>query len=113
MFTSVEALAGQLGHAINGYTVTNYAELRRRWPHLDCRLAINPGTPGGAYMSVESLPEAATGDVTVPTLAELYAASEEEAAEEARLQALYAAGDYPDEGGTSTGTWSGCSTRSC
>lgn len=97
VFTSVEALAGQFGHAIDGYTITNYPELRRKWPDPQWRLAINPGTPVDAYLSVDSLAEAAMGDVTVPTMAELYAASEQEAQEDARLRALRDAGDYPDE----------------
>jgi hypothetical protein len=97
VFTSVQALAGQFGGAVNGYTVTNYAELRRKWPDPQWRLAINPGTPVDAYLSIEGVEEAAVGDVTVPTLAELATAAEEDETVEAELRALQAAGDYPDD----------------
>ena len=97
VFTSVEALAGQYGHMINGYTVTTYAELRRKWPNPEWRLAINPGTPVDAYMPIEGVEEAATGDVEVSLLAELYVASGEEHLEDERLRALQQAGDYPDD----------------
>jgi hypothetical protein len=95
VFTSVQALAGQFAGAINGYTITNYAELRRKWPDPEWRLAINPGTPVDAYLSIESVEEAAVGDVVVPTMAELTEAAEEDEGIEQELQALYAAGDYP------------------
>ncbi|WP_229071633.1 SseB family protein [Actinoplanes sp. DH11] len=97
VFTSVQALAGQLRGAINGYTVTTYAELRRKWPDPEWRLAINPGTPIDAYLSVESVEEAAIGDVTVPTLAELAEAAEADVGAELEMQALRAEGDYPDD----------------
>ena len=97
VFTSVEALAGQFGHAVNGYTVTNFAELRRKWPDPDWRLAVNPGTPVDAYLSVDSFAEAAMGEVVVPTMSELAAAAEEEADTEQLLRERHAAGDYPDD----------------
>lgn len=97
VFTSVEALAAQFGHAVDGYAVTNYAELRRKWPNPEWRLAVNPGTPVDAYLSIDAVEEAATGDVTVPTMAELAASSAEEAAEEERLRALRDAADHPDD----------------
>lgn len=97
VFTSVEALAGQFSGAVNGYTITNYGELRRKWPDLEWRLAINPGTPIDAYLSIESVEGAAVGDVAVPTLAELTTAAEEDAAVEQELRALYEAGDYPED----------------
>ncbi len=97
VFTSVEALAGQFGHAINGYTITTFAELRRKWPHPDWRLAINPGTPVDAYLSVDSFAQAAMGDVIVPTMSELVTAAEEEADTEQMLRERQAAGDYPDD----------------
>jgi hypothetical protein len=97
VFTSVEALAAQFGHAVDGYTVTTYAELRRKWPDPQWRLAVNPGTPVDAYLAIEGVEDAATGDVTVPTMAELYDASAQEAEEDARLRALQAAADYPDD----------------
>jgi hypothetical protein len=94
VFTSVEALAGQFGHAINGYTITNAAELRRKWPHPDWRLAVNPGTPVDAYLSVDAFAEAAMGDVVVPTMSELVAAAEEEEENERLLRERHAAGDH-------------------
>jgi hypothetical protein len=97
VFTSVAALAAQFGHAVNGYTVTTIAELQRKWPDPQWRLAINPGTPVDAYLSVESFTEAAMGDVVVPTMAELVAAAAEEAETEQRLQERYAAGSYPHD----------------
>lgn len=97
VFTSVEALAGRFGHAVNGYTITNFAELRRKWPDPDWRLAVNPGTPVDAYLSVDSFAEAAMGEVVVPTMSELVTAAEDEADTEHRLRGLHAAGDYPDD----------------
>ncbi|MFC4145216.1 SseB family protein [Micromonospora mangrovi] len=97
VFTSVPALAAQFGGAVNGYTVTNYAELRRKWPDPQWRLAVNPGTPVDAYLSIEAVEEAAVGDVTVPTLAELATAAEEDEQAEAELRAVQAAGNYPDD----------------
>jgi SseB protein N-terminal domain len=97
VFTSVQALAAQFAGAINGYTITNYAELRRKWPDPQWRLAINPGTPVDAYLAIESVEEAAVGDVEVPTMAELAEAAEQDEAAEQELQALYAAGDYADD----------------
>lgn len=97
VFTSVQALAGQFAGAVNGYTVTSYSELRRKWPDPQWRLAINPGTPIDAYLSVESVEQAAVGDGGVPTLAELAEEAEEDAAVEQELAELHAAGDYPDD----------------
>ncbi|GLW32369.1 SseB family protein [Actinoplanes regularis] len=97
VFSSVESLARQFGHAIDGYVVTTYAELRRKWPNPEWRLAINPGTPIDAYLPVEDLAGAAVGDRVVPTLAELVETSVEEDLQEARLRALHEAGDYPDD----------------
>ncbi|MBO3737745.1 SseB family protein [Actinoplanes flavus] len=95
VFTSVRALAAQFGHAVNGYTVTSYAELRRKWPDPQWRLAINPGTPIDAYLAVEGVERAAVGDVTVPTLAELAEEAEQDEIAEQELRALQAAGDHP------------------
>ncbi|BCY06449.1 SseB family protein [Actinoplanes sp. L3-i22] len=97
VFTSVEALARQYGQVIDGYTVTNYAELRRKWPDPEWRLAINPGTPIDAYLPVEVLADAAVGDVTIPTLDEMVTEGTADEAMEAELRTLQAAGDYPDE----------------
>jgi hypothetical protein len=97
VFTSVEALVAQFRGAINGYTVTNYAELRRKWPNPAWRLAINPGTPVDAYVSIDGLAEAALGDTVVPTLAELARAAEEEWVTDERLQQRHAEADYPDD----------------
>lgn len=97
VFTSVEALAANLGHAIDGYVVTNYSELRRKWPHPDWRVALNPGTPLDAYFGIEAVEGAATGDTPVPTIQDLYLGAAEDLADEERLRALYEAGDYPDD----------------
>lgn len=97
VFTSVRALAARAGRAYDSYTVTNYLELRRKWPDPDWRLAINIGTPLDAYMPVEAIAEAAVGDLEVPTAAELMAAAEEEVAYDEALRGLRDAQPYPDE----------------
>lgn len=97
VFTSVQALARQFAGAVNGYTMTNYSELRRKWPDPQWRLAINPGTPIDAYLSVENVERAAVGDLAVPTLAELAEAAEQDETDEQELRALQAAGDYPED----------------
>ncbi|WP_157441960.1 SseB family protein [Actinoplanes awajinensis] len=96
VFTSVEALGRRFGHAVDGYTVTSFAELRRKWPDPDWRLAVNPGTPIDAYLPVESLADAAVGDLAVPVLGELVTAAGEAVAAEDELRARQAAGHYPD-----------------
>ncbi|WIM97999.1 SseB family protein [Actinoplanes oblitus] len=98
VFTSVRALAAQFGHAIDGYTVTNYAELRRKWPHPEWRLAIDPGTPLAVFLPVEDLAEAAVGDLRVPSLAEVAAEAAEDLGAEDDMWARHqAAGDYPQD----------------
>ncbi len=97
VFTSVQALAAQLRGAVDGYTVTNYAELRRKWPDPLWRLAINPGTPVDAYLPVEAVAEAAMGDAIVPTLSELVVAAAEEEDLEERLAERHATAAYPEE----------------
>jgi hypothetical protein len=71
VFTSVEALARQADTAADAYTVTNYPELRHKWPDPSWRLAVNPGLPLDAYVPIEAVAGAATGEVTVPTMAEV------------------------------------------
>ncbi|BCJ45194.1 hypothetical protein GCM10010168_69950 [Actinoplanes ianthinogenes] len=101
VFTSVQALAAQFGHAVDGYTVTNYAELRRKWPHPEWRLAIDPGTPLAAFLPVEDLAEAAVGDLRVPTLAEVAAEAAEDLGAEDDMWARHqAAGAYPEDDAT-------------
>jgi SseB protein N-terminal domain len=98
VFTSVQALAAQFGHAVDGYTVTNYAELRRKWPHPEWRLAIDPGTPLAAFLPVDDLAEAAVGDLHVPTLTEVAAdAAEDLGAEDDMWARHQAAGEYPED----------------
>jgi SseB protein N-terminal domain len=97
VFTSWQALAAQFRGAVDGYTITNYAELSRKWPNPAWRLAINPGTPLDAYLTVQSVADAAVGDVEVPTLPEMARAAQEDEAIERRLRERQAAGDYPDD----------------
>lgn len=75
VFTSLEGLASLTAAAADGYTETTYAELRRKWPDPLWRLAVNVGSPIDAYLPVESVPAAALGEVTVPTVAEVVAES--------------------------------------
>ncbi len=69
VFTSVRSLASTVGPAVTGYTVTGYDELARRWPEPSWRLAVNPGTPVDAWVTLAALAEAADGARVVPTLA--------------------------------------------
>ncbi|GAA4599556.1 hypothetical protein BJY16_003118 [Actinoplanes octamycinicus] len=96
VFTSVRGLAARFGHAVDGYTVTNFAELRRKWPDPDWRLAINPGTPIGAYLSVDALVQAALGELQVPTLGELAETAERDELLDAELRQRHADASYPD-----------------
>lgn len=90
VFTSVPALVAQMGSLVDGYTVTSYAELRRKWPDPAWRLAVNPGTPLDAYVSVEAIAAAAVGDVDVPTMTELVVEAADAEARHERLAALHA-----------------------
>lgn len=102
VFTSVEGLVGQMGGRVDAYTVTSYAELRRKWPDPGWFLAVNPGTPLDAYVPIDAVESAAVGDVAVPTMAELVieAADDEERAERlsARRAERVAAGEPADPG---------------
>src|SRR5205814_3355582 len=80
VFTSVPALAGVMQGQADAYTVTSYEELRRKWPEPRWRLAVNPGTPIDAYVTIEAVERAALGQLTVPTAAELAADARQEAA---------------------------------
>ncbi|GIF04481.1 SseB family protein [Actinoplanes siamensis] len=96
VFTSVRALAAQYGQAVDGYTVTNFAELSRKWPDPDWRLAINPGTPVDAYLSIESLRRAAVGEIQVPTVRELVETAERDELVDVELRERHrAGGPYP------------------
>lgn len=97
VFTSWQALAAQCGDAVDGYTITNYAELARKWPDTDWRLALNPGTPIDAYLAVEAVRAAAVGDVDVPTLPEMIEAARQDEETDRRLRARHAAAEYPDD----------------
>jgi hypothetical protein len=70
VFTSFQALAAGVGALVDGYTTTNYPELRRKWPNPAWRLAINPGTPIDAYVEIEAVAAVAVGDITLPTMVE-------------------------------------------
>ncbi|WP_436522282.1 SseB family protein [Actinoplanes sp. HUAS TT8] len=98
VFTSARALAQQYGQAVDGYTLTNFAELSRKWPDPDWRLAINPGTPLDAYLSIESLMQAALGDLKVPTMHELVKTAEQDEILDVELRDRHAnAGPYPED----------------
>jgi hypothetical protein len=71
VFTSIPTLARVMTGYADAYTVTSYAELRRKWPEPEWRLAVNPGTPIDAYVSVDAVEQAALGQVEVPTAAEI------------------------------------------
>jgi hypothetical protein len=77
VFTSPEALAAALGPRAEAYTVTNYPELHRKWPSPQWRLAVNPGTPIDAYVTIDAIPGAAMGDLVVPTAAEIVAEAQQ------------------------------------
>lgn len=97
VFTSTRGLAQLYGQAVDGYTVTNFAELSRKWPDPDWRLAINPGTPLDAYLSIESLMQAALGDLQVPTMHELVETAEKDEILDVELRDRHAkAGPYPE-----------------
>lgn len=97
VFTSIQALAAQVGHLVDGYTITNYAELRCKWPDPEWRLAINPGTPIDAYLLIDGVADAAVGDAAVPTMAELVVAAADAEEQEERLAQRHAAAAYPDD----------------
>jgi hypothetical protein len=97
VFTSWQALGEQFRGVADAYTVTNYAELSRKWPDPRWRLAINPGTPLDAYLPVEGVADAAVGDVEMPTLREMYAVAEEDDETEERLRERRAAASYSDD----------------
>ncbi|MEV7225651.1 SseB family protein [Polymorphospora sp. NPDC051019] len=80
VFTSMEAMLPQVTGIADAYTVTDYAELREKWPSPAWRLAVNPGTPLDAYVAVETVEEAAAVRATVPDAAEaLQGVAEEDA----------------------------------
>jgi hypothetical protein len=84
VFTSIEALViSEVSEIAGGYALTNYAELRQKWPVPEWRLAVNPGTPIDAYVAIEAVENAAVGEVALPTAAEMIlgAAAEEAVAE--------------------------------
>jgi SseB protein N-terminal domain len=97
VFTSVPALAQVMQGQADAYTVTGYAELRAKWPNPQWRLAVNPGTPIDAYVTIDAVEQAAQGQLTVPTAADLAAQARQEAAAErppgADLQAAIARQD--------------------
>lgn len=71
--TSPAALTASLGGRTITYAITDYSELRARWPTPTWRLAINPGLPLDAYTEMWALGEAAAGQVTMPSAADLMA----------------------------------------
>jgi hypothetical protein len=102
VFTSVQALVAQCAGRVDAYTVTSYAELRRKWPDPAWRLAVNPGTPLDAYVPIEAVESAALGDVAVPTMAELVVEAADDEERHERLSALRAervARGEPDDTG--------------
>jgi hypothetical protein len=55
VFTSLAALRLRAGNSAEAYRVTDADELAARWPDPAWRLAINPGTPIGAYLAAPTL----------------------------------------------------------
>lgn len=73
VFTSARSLAGAVGGLVDACTVTGHDELAARWPDPSWRLAVNPGTPVDAWVTLPALAEAAAGTRVLPTLAQLAA----------------------------------------
>ncbi len=71
VYTSVEEMRARLPGAVDGYSMTTYAELRSRWPSPGWRLAVNAGSPLEAYVAIDAVERAAAGEVVVSTIAEL------------------------------------------
>ncbi len=71
VFTSAEALLAQVRGAADAHVTVSYAELRRGWPHPHWLLAINPGSPLDAYLSVEDVQRIADGELEIPQAAEM------------------------------------------
>jgi hypothetical protein len=77
VFTSVEALAAAARGVADGYTTTSYAELRRKWPVPQWRLAVNPGLLIDAWMEIDAVAQAAAGTRVVPAMADVLRARHE------------------------------------
>lgn len=104
-------MARQVAGVADSYTMTNYAELRSKWPSDQWRLAINAGSPLEAYLPVEAVEEAAAGRTVIPNaidalqelavddlVAEIEAAGQETAADlEADFEAAMARRNATDE----------------
>lgn len=98
VFTSIEAMLPQVTGGADAYAVTGYAELRDKWPAPHWRLAVNPGTPLDAYVTIETVGQVAAGQTTVPdALAALEAVAEQDA-----LAEMAAADRVTDERGLDT-----------
>jgi hypothetical protein len=82
IFTSTEALAAAAAAYADAYTVTDYFELRTKWPTPAWRLMINPGTPIDAYVTIEAVDTAANGELEFPLGTELLTAAREDAERE-------------------------------
>jgi hypothetical protein len=78
VFTSAEALVNYVHGAADAFVTVSYDELRRGWPHPSWLMAINPGTPLDAYLSVEDVERVVAGDLEVPRAAELMVQALEE-----------------------------------
>jgi hypothetical protein len=87
VFTSVRSLVSVVGPAVDGYTITGYAELSERWPVPSWRLAVNAGTPVDAWVTLPALVEAAEGTRVVPTLESL--STRDDAAVDAFLRRMF------------------------
>jgi len=66
VFTSVEALTECLDESCDAFSTVTYRELAEKWPEPSWRLAINPGSPIGAFVDVATVIEAALERVRVP-----------------------------------------------
>jgi SseB protein N-terminal domain len=94
VFTSVEGLTSRLGELTNGYAVTDYPQLRSTWPDPEWLLAVNPDLALDAYVPIDAIDAAASGDLLIPTVSELLTALDvadllpQNAVENAMLAAL-------------------------
>jgi hypothetical protein len=61
VFTSLEIMRLRVAGIADAYRVVECADLVAQWPDPTRRLAVNPGTPLGAYLPVAALTDAAAG----------------------------------------------------
>ncbi|MEN3305058.1 MAG: hypothetical protein V7603_1260 [Micromonosporaceae bacterium] len=61
VFTSLDTMRLRVVGIADAYRVIECADLVAQWPDATGRLAVNPGTPIGAYLPVAALTDAAAG----------------------------------------------------